>query len=619
MENKSCPFPLLPDSPRVERRKDSQIHETLMNHSRDIILFIRYQDGRILEANSAAERAYGYSREELLGLTVFDIRAPDSVASARAQLAEAKTRSILFETRHRHRDGCIFPVEVSSKEAIIGGQSVLVSIVRDISQRKKADAALQQSRKRFRSAIDSMPDVVVIYDRDLRIQYVNPATSRVTGRPATDFVGRLEEQVWSEDLVALWRPVLERTLKSAEVQSLDIDFPSPAGLRHLVITCVPMLDVNGRVQEVMSITHDLTARKTAEEALRRSEKRLKTAFEETEKQRRLLDAVIAYAPVGIAILKGPRHRFLRTNAAFDPFVARSGIVVGLSFAEAFPLAAERIVPLLDSVFKTGEPHYTPDEPFEMMRGGIAHEAFFTFIYAPWFNRKGRIGGVMMLAHETTERKRSEDRLKKSLLEKQVLLQEIHHRVKNNMQVINSLMSLQAAKIKDKSLLASFKEATSRVHVMALIHDHLYRSENLSEIDLGSYIKQLTQSVLRMYTAKWIRLKVRTDHIHLDMDQAIPCGLIINELLTNALKYAFPGSRSGVFAIDAFNSDDAGYVTLIISDDGVGLPAEVDFYGTNTLGLKLVHGLVNQLGGTVTAERPEQGTRFTIRFPLQGAG
>jgi two-component sensor histidine kinase len=341
---------------------------------------------------------------------------------------------------------------------------------------------------------------------------------------------------------------------------------------------------------------------------------LQTAFEETEKQRRLLDAVVAYAPVAIAILKGSKHRFLRINAAFDPFVARKEGLAGLSFAEAFPDVADRIVPLLDSVFETGDPHYTPDEPFQMNRNGTMQEAFFTFIYAPWFNRKGRIGGVMMLAHETTERKRSEDRLKKSLLEKQVLLQEIHHRVKNNMQVINSLMSLQASKIKDKNLLASFKEATSRVHVMALIHDHLYRSENLSEIDLGSYIAQLTQSVLRMYTARGVKLAIRTDHIHLDMDQAIPCGLIINELLTNSLKYAFPDSRSGVFTIEAFNGDE---VKLIIGDDGVGLPEEIDFHGANTLGLKLVHGLVNQLGGTIEAERPAQGTRYTIRFPLQG--
>jgi PAS domain S-box-containing protein len=613
---KSCSFSLIPEAPRLERRRDSQIHDTLMNHSRDIILFVRYQDGRILEANTEAERAYGYLREELLEMSIFDIRAPEAVSSARAQLAAAKTQGILFETLHRRKDGTIFPVEVSSKEALIGGQSVLVSIVRDISARKKADEALHESRERFRSAIDSMPDVVVIYDRDLRIQYVNPATTRATGRPAEEFIGRLEHEAWSPEVVSMWRPIVEKTLDTGEVQSTELGFPSQKGVRHLAVTCVPMRDVKGGVREVMIITHDMTARKRAEVALRKSERQLQTAFEETEKQRRLLDAVVAYAPEGIAILKGSQHRFLRINAAFDPFVTGTGEVIGLSFAEAFPKAAQLIVPLLDKVFETGEPHYTPDEPFQVERQGAMQEAFFTFIYAPWFNRKGRIGGVMMLAHETTERKRSEDRLKKSLLEKQVLLQEIHHRVKNNMQVINSLMNLQAAKIKDQNLLASFKEATSRVHVMALIHDHLYRSENLSEIDLGAYIDQLTQSVLRMYKAKGVGVQVRTDHIHLDMDQAIPCGLIINELLTNALKYAFPGDRQGVFAIEAFNSDDATQVTLIIGDDGIGLPEDVDIHGINTLGLKLVHGLVNQLGGTVEIGRPEKGTRYTIRFPMQ---
>jgi PAS domain S-box-containing protein len=278
MENKSCSFSLIPDAPGIERRKDSQIHETLMNHSRDIILFVRYQDGRILEANAAAERAYGYGRQELLGLTIFDLRAPESLASAREQLAQARTKSVLFETKHRHKEGSVFPVEVSSKEAIIGGQSVLVSIVRDISERKKTDAALQQSRKRFRSAIDSMPDMVVIYDRDFRIQYVNPATTRATGRPASDFIGRTEEEAWPAGVVTLWRPLLERTLHSGAVQSMELDFPSRKGVRHLIVTCVPLRDVHGRIQEVMSITHDLTARTRAEVALRKSEKTLADRF-----------------------------------------------------------------------------------------------------------------------------------------------------------------------------------------------------------------------------------------------------------------------------------------------------------------------------------------------------
>jgi len=615
MDSKTPSFCLIKDAPKLERRKDSQIHATLMNHSRDIILFIRYEDGRILEANVAAERAYGYSREELLRLSLYDVRAPEAIATIDAQLSEARTRSLLFETSHRHKDGRTFPVEVSSKEAIIGGQSVMVSIVRDISVRKKVDEALQQSRERFRKAIDSMPDVVLIYDRDLRIQYINPATTRKSGRPAADFIGRLEEEVWPRETFSLWRPALEKALASGEVQTLEIDFPSPLGLRHLVVTCVPLLDAQGRVQEVMSITHDLTARKKAEEALRHSEQRLQTAFEETEKQRRLLDAVISYAPVGIAILKEPKHRFLTINAAFGPFVEDKEVVIGHCFADVFPEAAARIVPILDSVFEKGEPFYASDEPFHLLRGGRTQEAFFTFIYAPWYNIRGRIGGVMMLALETTERKRGEDRLKKSLMEKEVLLQEIHHRVKNNMQVINSLMNLQASKIKDKKLLAYFKEATSRVHVMSLIHDSLYRSENLSEIDLQPYIKQLTQSILRMYTVAGVKVEIDADHIHLDMDQAIPCGLIINELTTNALKYAFPRHRAGVFSIQALNNNQA-YVSLVVSDNGIGLPEDIDIRRTNTLGLKLVHGLVDQLGGTIEVDRSGPGTRYVIRFPVR---
>jgi PAS domain S-box-containing protein len=614
MNMKAGSFCLIPDAPEVERRKDPQVYETLMNHSRDIILFVRYEDARILEANVAAERAYGYTREELLALSLFDIRAPGSIASIRSQLIAAKTGNILFETMHRHKDGSTFPVEVSTTEAIISGQSIMVSIVRDISERKKADEALQQSRERFRSAIDSMPDMVMIYDRDLRIQYINPATTLKTGRPASDFIGRLEEEVWDREILSSWRPVLEKALDSGEVQTVELDLPSPLGLRHLSVTCVPLLDGQGRVQEVMSITHDLTARKNAEQELRRSEQRLQAAFEEAEKQRRLLDAVISFAPLGIAILKDHQHRFLTVNAAFRPFVEGKHEVLGHPFADVFPEAADRMVPLLDSVFEEGEPRYVTDEPFRLNRAGRSQKAFFTIIYAPWYNIKGRIGGVMMLALETTERKRGEDQLRKSLIEKEVLLQEIHHRVKNNMQVINSLMNLQAAKIKDEKLLAHFKEATSRVHAMALIHDSLYRSENLSAIDLQPYIEQLIQSVMRMYTVSSVQMEIDAEHIHLEMDQAIPCGLILNELTTNALKYAFVDHRPGVFAISA-RIDDRLYVSLIVGDNGVGLPKKMDMQHIDTLGLKLVHGLVDQLGGTIEVQRPERGTRYVIRFPL----
>lgn len=213
-------------------------------------------------------------------------------------------------------------------------------------------------------------------------------------------------------------------------------------------------------------------------------------------------------------------------------------------------------------------------------------------------------------------RRSERQLRASLREKEVLLQEIHHRVKNNMQVIRSLLNLQAVNIQDERLKACFRETRSRINAMAMIHEMLYQSDSLSKIDLNAYIKGLVSGLVGMHNISpgRINICVKAEHIYLGIDHAIPCGLVINELIANALKYAFP-ERAGEIRIEAFLTAKDG-VGLIVCDNGAGLPANFDIHDSNTLGLKLVWGLVeSQMGGRVEISR-EEGTRFTIQFPCE---
>jgi two-component sensor histidine kinase len=217
------------------------------------------------------------------------------------------------------------------------------------------------------------------------------------------------------------------------------------------------------------------------------------------------------------------------------------------------------------------------------------------------------------AFDITPRKQAEEQIKESLKEKETLLQEIHHRVKNNMQVIISLLNLQSSSIRDEKMRLLFKESSSRVNAMALIHNHLYQSASLSEIDLDQYFKSLSASLISMYRAPGVDIRVDANHIKLNMDQAIPCGLIINELVSNALKHAFPENRAGQVRIEARKADSGHYI-LNISDNGVGLPEEVLHGEIESLGLKLVRGLAeNQLGGSYSVKH-NQGTCFTIEIP-----
>jgi two-component sensor histidine kinase len=224
-------------------------------------------------------------------------------------------------------------------------------------------------------------------------------------------------------------------------------------------------------------------------------------------------------------------------------------------------------------------------------------------------------------HQISERQRAEARTLESLHEKEVLLREIHHRVKNNLQVIYSLLSLQGQYAADEATLEVLRDSQNRIRSMALIHEKLYQSANLADIDFGEYLRTLTSHLHRSYTTteRVVHLVVSTAPIRLPLDVALPCALIASELISNALKHAFVGRNEGVLRI-SIQADERGAAQLEIADDGIGMqytiadPSAVDFGGANpaTLGMQLVRGLVRQLGGAMTMSNG-QGTRFVVTF------
>ncbi len=212
-----------------------------------------------------------------------------------------------------------------------------------------------------------------------------------------------------------------------------------------------------------------------------------------------------------------------------------------------------------------------------------------------------------------QRKRGEEALKASLHEKEVLLKEIHHRVKNNMQVISSLLSLQARHLQDPKAIGMFKDSQHRIRSMALVHEKLYQSKDLSRIDFGQYLENLVVYLVHSYRVDSGRLGLKIDvgDTALDINTAIPCGLIVNELVTNALKHAYPGEREGEIRV-ALRPGADGRFTLTVADNGVGWPEGTDFRTTDTLGMQLVNMLVDQLDGNISLEKGP-GTAFQITF------
>ena len=302
-------------------------------------------------------------------------------------------------------------------------------------------------------------------------------------------------------------------------------------------------------------------------------------------------------------------------------VGQSGTVVGLDYHGATVLAAYEPVGELDLGIVVKIDLAEVQAPFRragLVAGGftllvvIAGAALFLRITGPIISRLEERS--RLLENTVGALLESEDALRASLDEKEVLLREIHHRVKNNMQVVSSLLGLQERQMSDDRLRGALQESQNRIRAMGLIHEVLYESSDLGQIDLQRYITGLVNSLLTMYGGREDRvsLAVRADGVRLGIDDTVPCALVINELISNSLKYAFPSGQDGEIRIEAAPTE-GDRIELTVSDTGVGLPPEVSFEDATSMGMRLVKGLVEkQLGGEVRLNR-EAGTSFSIVF------
>jgi two-component sensor histidine kinase len=225
---------------------------------------------------------------------------------------------------------------------------------------------------------------------------------------------------------------------------------------------------------------------------------------------------------------------------------------------------------------------------------------------------GELEELSCLVYDNTERKEIDRKIRDSLKEKEVLLQEVHHRVKNNLQVISSILNLQTSYVDDPKTLEILRESQQRIKSMSFIHETIYRTADFSRLEFMDYIKTIASNLIQSYRTGTLALEFRPEmeSVGLNLDQAIPCGLIINELVSNALKYAYKGRKKGVLTVVLREENDD--VILAVKDDGVGLPADFAFEKNNSLGIQLVYALLDQLDATVKVNQ-SNGTEFFIRF------
>ncbi len=471
------------------------------------------------------------------------------------------------------------------------GNPVLLSGTNtDISERKAAEEALRLSEERFAKAFASNPSAICLTElADSRIVDANPAFTRIFGYTREEFTGStiLELGLWPT------RQDRETAVRELQRHGFFRDRPqtmlTKSGEAREFLSSAETIIVGGKPM-IVSTWLDITKRKQAEAALRESEQRFRLALRK--------------APVSVAA----QDRDLRYIWAFNQRTAKPEDIIGHTDQELFaPDEAAHVTAIKRRVL---EENVELHEQMWFSRPG--GRIFLDLTWEPIRDQAGRVTGVASATVDLTPIKLAEEALKSSLAEKEVLLKEIHHRVKNNMQVISSLVDLQAEEVEDAAMRAVLKEVIHRVRSMALVHEKLYQSADLARVQLDEYVQSLLNYLWRSHgTASDIRLVPDLEPVSLSAVAAVPCGLILNELVSNALKHAFGGRTDGEVGVSVHGGPE-GEVRLIVRDNGRGLPEGFDWTQGRSLGLRLVQMLAGQLHASVEVSG-EKGTQFTIIF------
>jgi PAS domain S-box-containing protein len=515
---------------------------------------------------------------------------------------ELKASPIHFEDKDCH---LLSIVDITEKKKIekenkrIKGVETFNKILQaELEEREKIQENLVNAKSYTEGIIESSLDMIFTANHDGKINRLNSA-AKLEFKAYNKLVGESLKVIFSKESEAnnVLNSLNEKKSFTGEVTLKRTDgslFPAYLSLSYLYNT-------DDVVMGIMGVSRNITDLKKKELEIKNQAAKLSSIIETSSHFFFTIDR---------------NYYFTSFNQGFKHDVFENSgqkIKIGTHFYEIIPqdLEQNRVKEFwndkFSAVFNKEAVH------FEIERSSEEGVKYFREIYLnPIYNENGAVIEVSGIAHDITDNKIAEENLKNSLNEKEVLLQEVHHRVKNNMQVINSILSLQSVYTKDDSVLKILRESQNRIKSMSYIHEKLYQTKDFSKINFGDYLVELSQNLLRSYENPFhqVRLITECDEVNLNLDQAIPCGLIVNELISNSLKYAFTDDSSDCklfVGVKAKGSE----VTLTVEDNGIGIQ-NIDIANLESLGLQLVNTLTEQLEGRLDLE-VSLGTKFNIIF------
>ncbi len=614
-------------------KQSEKNYRDLFNNATDAI-YIQDKEGRFLDVNQGAVDMYGYPKRFFIGKTPDFLSAPgkNDMKKIIGFVEDAfKGKPRQYDFWGIRKNGEVFPKIVRSQKGFYLDQEVIITYALDITERKQAEEELRESEKRFQKLLENVPTVAVQgYNSYGIVNYWNKANESLYGYTAEEAIGKnFVELIIPLEMRNEVQKIVKHGAETGEMPpAAELTLMRKDGNPVTVYSSHAVVKQAGREPVLFCMDMDLTERKKAED-IQKTLFNISTALNTTDKMqdlyikiREFLGDVIDTTNFYVALYDE------KTDLISLPFD-----VDEKDNHETFPAGKT----LTNYVIQLGKPLFAPCKlQDELIRQGeieIIGTPSLIWLGVPLKIENKVIGVIAVQSykdpHLYTEKdleilsfvsdeialaikhKQADEQIKRDLEEKEILLQEIHHRVKNNMQIISSLLKLQSAHIKDERALELFQNSRDRVKTMALIHDALYRSKDLAHIDFADYVRKLTTQIFISYGANsnLIKLNINIKDVLMDISTAIPCGLIINELVSNSLKYAFPKGK-GEISISFTCKDQVNI--LRVKDNGIGISGKIDLENSSTLGLLLVNSLTKQLDGTLKLEKVK-GTSFKIAF------
>jgi PAS domain S-box-containing protein len=611
----------------VQRKMESslQLKESIISNV-NVWMMVLDHRGNILEWNAAAERMSGYSAQEVLGRNdIWKKLYPDREYRRRitGKIQDIIERQKYFEnleTTITCRDGSQKTILWNTRS--LGpwedtGES-FVAIGTDITSLVRSEAELRESKKFLEEILNTLSVRVFWKNRDLVYMGCNRAFARDAGyeRPE-DIIGKDDFQMAWKEQAERYRAD-DRLIIATRTPKMMYEEPqtTPKGDTITLLTSkVPLVNTRGDVIGVLGVYLDITDLKKAEQALKENLNRT--------------EAILGAMPDLVFVISrdGTFQEFHCADEGMLVHPAKE--YVGRSiWTTGFPReSAEYFMQHVQRAIETQKTQYTSyairihgqKRYFEGRIVALGEDRALVVVR----DITDRVEKERMRERFTSEleaevRRRTES-LEAALHEKEILLREVHHRVKNNLQVIISLLSLQVRAANNPEVTEILLDTQNRIRAMALVHEKLYRSGDLSRIEISSYIRSLVSQTFSYYGIhqQKVTLSIAWESISMDIGRAIPLGLVINELVSNSLKHAFPGDMTGTVTIQGKKVGDR--VECTISDDGIGLPADFKLEESKSLGLRLVSSLMEQLHGKIERVPVEKGTTFRLVIPCGGEG